>query len=108
MSELFHFESLFSINDKLVSQVLTHKMNQDATAELKGVCSCVTSLYLSLFRRFQCRDCGIQEYLIYSMGCGRPRQDSASVETLLHKHTGEDSGSIPILICVHLAQLFNG
>ena len=49
MSELFHFESLFSINDKLVSQVLTHKMNQDATAELKGVCSCVTSLYLSLF-----------------------------------------------------------
>lgn len=45
--------------------------------------------YLTLFTRLQCWDCGVQEYLLYCLGCWRSGQNPATVETLLHKHTGE-------------------
>ena len=41
------------------------------------------------FYRLQCWDCGVQEYLLYCLGCWRSGQNPAAVETLLHKHTGE-------------------
>lgn len=32
--------------------------------------------------RFQCRDGGVQEYLLYGVGCGRSGQDPTALETL--------------------------
>lgn len=41
-------------------------------------------------RRLQRGDGHLQECQVQRVGCGRPRQDQATLETLLHRHPGPD------------------
>lgn len=41
-----------------------------------------------VFNRIQCGDSRIQKYFLHCVGCWWARQNQASMETLLYKHTG--------------------
>lgn len=41
-----------------------------------------------VFDRIQCGDSRIQKYFLHCLGCWWARQNQASMETLLYKHTG--------------------